>query len=41
MSTLRERARKWGEERDQLWLQRGIEQERQRLNPTGGGSPGG
>ncbi len=29
MSTLIERARKWGEERDQLWLQKGIEQERQ------------
>ncbi len=27
--TLIERARKWGEERDQLWLQKGIEQERQ------------
>ena len=26
MSTLIERARKWGEERDQLWLQKGIEQ---------------
>ena len=25
MSTLIERARKWGEERDQLWLQKGIE----------------
>ena len=24
--TLIERARKWGEERDQLWLQKGIEQ---------------
>ena len=29
MSTLIERARKWGEERDQLWLQKGIERERQ------------
>ena len=29
MSTLMERARKWGEERDQLWLQKGIERERQ------------
>ncbi|MDE2980691.1 MAG: Rpn family recombination-promoting nuclease/putative transposase [Gemmatimonadota bacterium] len=27
--TLIERARKWGEERDRLWLQKGIEQERQ------------
>ena len=27
--TLIERARKWGEERDQLWLQKGIERERQ------------
>ena len=27
--TLIERARKWGEERDQLWLQKGIEKERQ------------
>lgn len=26
--TLIERARKWGEEQDQLWLQRGIERER-------------
>jgi len=26
--TLIERARKWGEERDQLWLQKGIERER-------------
>ena len=25
MTTLIERARKWGEERDQLWLQKGIE----------------
>ena len=33
MSTLMERARKWGEERDQLWLQKGIEEgiERERL----------
>ena len=29
MSTLIERARKWGEERDQLWMQKGIERERQ------------
>ncbi|MYI07784.1 MAG: hypothetical protein F4059_10845 [Gemmatimonadetes bacterium] len=29
MSTLIERARKWGEERDQLWLRKGIEKERQ------------
>ena len=29
MATLIERARKWGEERDQLWLQKGIERERQ------------
>ena len=29
MSTLIERARKRGEERDQLWLQKGIERERQ------------
>ena len=29
MTTLIERARKWGEERDQLWLQKGIERERQ------------
>lgn len=27
--TLIERARKWGEERDRLWLQKGIERERQ------------
>ena len=26
MTTLMERARKWGEERDQLWLQKGIEE---------------
>ena len=25
MTTLIERARKWGAERDQLWLQKGIE----------------
>ena len=33
MTTLIERARKWGEERDQLWLQKGIEEgiERERL----------
>ena len=30
MTTLIERARKWGEERDQLWLQKGIEKGIQR-----------
>lgn len=28
MTTLLDRARQWGEERDQQWLQKGIDQER-------------
>ncbi len=28
MTTLLDRARKWGEERDQLWLEKGIERGR-------------
>ena len=39
MTTLIERARKWGEERDQLWLQKGIEKgiqrERELVSPAG------